>query len=220
MSEAPLFSVVVATHNPGKVAEFRTLLAGLPVEILMVTEVLPSFAPPVEDGATFEENAIIKAKAAALATQMVALADDSGLEVDALAGRPGVRSARYASESATDADNNALLMTELTDVEDGLRTARFRCAIALVDPFAEVERPVVVEGRCEGVIAQSPKGESGFGYDPLFVVAGVGRTYAELEHDEKNRLSHRGKAARAIIPHIHALHEARLAEARRAFGGT
>lgn len=215
----PLFSVVVATHNPGKVAEFRSLLGGLPIEFLTVTEVLAGYGPPVEDGATFEENAVLKARAAALATQMVAIADDSGLEVDALAGRPGVRSARYAHDAATDAENNALLMTELTDVEDGLRTARFRCVIALVDPFADADRPIVVEGRCEGVIARSPKGESGFGYDPLFVVAGIGRTYAELAHDEKNRLSHRGKATRALLPHLEALHAARLGEAKRSFGG-
>jgi XTP/dITP diphosphohydrolase len=208
-------SVVIATHNPGKVAELRSLLADLSVELLTISEVSPSFLPPVEDGATFEDNALIKARAAAAATQMVSIADDSGLEVDALLGKPGVRSARFAHEAATDAENNAALLTQLSDVEGGLRTARFRCVMAMVDPFAEDAKPVVVEGRCEGVIATSAKGESGFGYDPLFVVAGVGRTYAELTHEEKNTLSHRGKAARSLIPQLVALFEARMAEAGR-----
>ena len=214
----PLMTVVLASHNLGKVAEFRTLLGGIGIEVITIGEILPAFPPPVEDGSTFEDNALIKARAVAAATQMIAIADDSGLEVDALFGRPGVRSARFAHEAATDAENNAALLTQLAEVEDGLRTARFRCVIAMVDPFTEGDKPVVVEGRCEGVIATSAKGESGFGYDPLFVVAGVGRTYAELAHDEKNKLSHRGKAARALLPQLEALLEARRIDAMRVLG--
>jgi XTP/dITP diphosphohydrolase len=208
-------TLVLATHNPGKLAELRSLFASLPVEVVPIREVVPSYGPPVEDGATFEENALKKARAAAEATQLVAIADDSGLEVDALGGRPGVRSARFAREGATDAENNAMLLSALEEVEDASRTARFRCVIALVDPFSEGLKPVVVEGRCDGVIARSARGESGFGYDPLFLVEGGARTFAELDEDEKNTMSHRGQAARALLPHVESMLEARLAEARR-----
>lgn len=208
-------TIVLATHNPGKLAELRTLFASLPVEVMPIREVAPSYAPPVEDGTTFEENAVKKARAAAEATQLVAIADDSGLEVDALGGRPGVRSARFAREGATDAENNAALLQALEEVEDSSRSARFRCVIALVDPFAEGQKPALVEGRCEGAIARSARGESGFGYDPLFLVDGGARTFAELGEGEKNEISHRGKAARALLPQVRALIEARLAEARR-----
>jgi XTP/dITP diphosphohydrolase len=211
-------TIVLATHNPGKLAELRVLFRSLPVEVMSIRDVAPSYTPPVEDGATFEENAAKKARAAAEATRLVAIADDSGLEVDALGGRPGVRSARFAREGATDAENNATLLDALQEIEDAGRTARFRCVIALVDPFADTTRPLQVEGRCEGAIARSPRGESGFGYDPLFVVAGSERTFAEIGEDEKNSVSHRGKAARALLPHVESLVAARLAEARRVTG--
>lgn len=214
-----LMTLVLATHNPGKLAELRAMLRELPVDVVSVTDVVPAFAPPVEDGETFEANAYKKARAVAEATQMVTLADDSGLVVDALGGRPGVRSARFAREGATDAENNAALLEALTEVDEAQRTARFRCVIALVDPYADLDKPIFAEGRCEGVIASGPRGESGFGYDPLFVVTGLDRTYAELDHDEKNKLSHRGKAVAALFPHVEALVKARIDEAQRALSG-
>jgi XTP/dITP diphosphohydrolase len=208
-------TIVLATHNPGKLAELRSLFASLPIEVVPIRDVVPSYSAPIEDGATFEDNALKKARAAAEATQLVAIADDSGLEVDALGGRPGVRSARFAREGATDAENNAALLQALDEVEDTARAARFRCVIALVDPFADGQKPAVVEGRCEGAIARSARGESGFGYDPLFIVAGGTRTFAELGETEKNTISHRGKAARALLPQVEAIVEARHDEARR-----
>lgn len=210
-----VMTVVLATHNPGKIAELRALLAHLPIELVSVDQVLPSFAPPNETGATFEENAVLKARAIAEATQLVALADDSGLEVDALGGRPGVRSARFAGEGATDSENNAALLSALELVEDADRTARFRCVMALVDPFLEGDKPIVADGKCEGTIARDPRGESGFGYDPLFIVSGASRTFGELGTVEKSGLSHRAKAVAAIVPRVEAIVEARLAEAFR-----
>jgi XTP/dITP diphosphohydrolase len=212
-------TIVLATQNPGKLAELRTLFAPLAVEVVSIRDVAPGYVAPPEDGATFEDNATKKAVAAAAATQLVAIADDSGLEVDALGGRPGVRSARFAREGATDAENNATLLDALQEVDDAGRTARFRCVIALCDPFADPRATVRVEGRCEGAIARSPRGESGFGYDPLFVVQGADRTFAELGESEKNGISHRGKAARALLAHVESLVAARLAEAKRVYGG-
>jgi XTP/dITP diphosphohydrolase len=235
----PLMTVVLASHNRGKLAELRELFRELPVDLVAVGELLPTAEPVPETGDTFEENAFLKARAIAELTQLVTIADDSGLEVDALGGRPGVRSARYAREGATDAENNAALLEALREVEDPARTARFRCVMAMVDPFAGLDAPVYAAGACEGVIANSPMGESGFGYDPLFVVAessepdassegpasatpaprrghhAVGRTYAELDEDTKNSLSHRGRAARALRPMLAELVERRCAEARR-----
>ncbi len=138
MSE--LLTVVLATSNVGKVAELRALLADLPIQWVGIGDVLGDKLAISEDGVTFEENATIKARAVCAATRLVALADDSGLEVDALGGRPGVRSARFASERATDAENNAALLRELEDVEERARSARFRCVLALVDPFPERRR--------------------------------------------------------------------------------
>ncbi|HTJ80295.1 MAG TPA: RdgB/HAM1 family non-canonical purine NTP pyrophosphatase [Polyangiaceae bacterium] len=211
-------TVVLATHNRGKIQELRALLAELPIEVLSIVDVLPQHAMPVEDGATFAENAFIKARDAAIATGLVAIADDSGLEVDALGGRPGVRSARFARENATDAENNAALLTALQEIDETGRTARFRCVIAVVDPYVDLDKPAYFEGRCEGIVARSGRGESGFGYDPLFVVAGTDKTFAEIPDAEKNALSHRGKAARALLPHMRALVESREEEARRVFG--
>lgn len=233
----PLMTVVLASHNRGKLAELRELFRGLPVELVAVGELLPKVEPVPETGDTFEKNAFLKARAIAELTQLVTIADDSGLEVDALGGRPGVRSARYAREGATDAENNAALLEALREVEDTARTARFRCVIAMVDPFTGLDQPVYASGACEGTIANSPMGESGFGYDPLFVVAeaaeleqaqdpsssaaprrghhAVGRTYAELDDATKNSLSHRGRAARALRPLLAELVERRLAETQR-----
>jgi XTP/dITP diphosphohydrolase len=135
---------------------------------------------------------------------MVTLAEDSGLEVDALGGRPGVRSARFAKEGATDAENNALLLSSLSEVDDDQRTARFRCVMVLVDPWSPGE-PIVTEGRCEGRIAREPRGAGGFGYDPLFVVTGEDMTMAELPEHRKNEISHRARAAAAMRPRLIAL---------------
>lgn len=152
----------------------------------------------VEDGDTFEANAIKKAKVVGAATLMLTVADDSGLEVDALGGAPGVRSARYAGERATDAENNAALLAALEAISTTERVAaynaRFRCVLALVDPYFEDGAPHTVDGTCEGTITRSPRGSGGFGYDPLFLVSGSVKTMAELDEGEKNRISHRAQA--------------------------
>lgn len=200
--------LIVATSNRGKLEELRALLSGLPVEVTGVTELLRQPPQVVEDGSTFAENAVKKARAVVDATLTMALSDDSGLEVDALGGRPGVRSARFAHARATDAENNATLLAELEGLGDptvafasaeGFR-ARFRCVLALIDPFTFGGQPRIVEGTCEGTITPTPRGSGGFGYDPLFVVAGTGRTMAELDAHEKNRVSHRARALAALRP--------------------
>jgi len=203
-------TLVVATRNVGKVEEIRAALTGLAVDLVSSAEILGD-APPIEEtGETFQENATIKARAVAEATQLVSLADDSGLEVDALDGKPGVRSARYSGEDATDAENNAALLTALASID--ARKARFRCVMALVDPFGE-SAPVLAEGTCEGTIAHAGRGTGGFGYDPLFVVDGMDKTFAELTPGEKLELSHRGKALRSMRREIEQLIRARLEEA-------
>jgi len=209
-----LLTIVLATSNHGKIAELRALLADLPVQLRSAAEVLGEQPSIVEDGATFEANALIKARA----TRTLALADDSGLEVDALGGRPGVRSARFAHERATDAENNAALLRELEDVAEGARSARFRCVLALVNPWQESDLHVA-EGSCEGSIARAPRGSGGFGYDPLFLVSGQhGKAMAELSEDEKNKISHRGRAVQALRAILLKLVNARLDEAERIAG--
>jgi XTP/dITP diphosphohydrolase len=211
-----LVTIVLASTNPGKVAELRALFADLPVQLLSVADVLGEPLTVHEDGLTFEQNAAIKARAVCAATRMLALADDSGLEVDALGGRPGVRSARYANERATDAENNAALLRELEDVEDRSRAARFRCVLALVSPWRDGDVQMA-EGTCDGAIARAPRGSGGFGYDPLFIVPD-GRAMAELSEEEKNGISHRARAARALKPIlIRAINE-RLDEVERIAG--
>lgn len=211
-----MLTVVLATRNAGKCAELRALLGDLGVNVVSVADVLPDDFNVHEDGETFEANAVLKARAVCRAANLTALADDSGLEVDALGGRPGVRSARFAHERATDAENNAALLRELEGVEEDALSARFRCALALASPWED--DVIVVEGRCEGRIARTPRGSGGFGYDPLFIVSGHdGRAMAELTEDEKNRVSHRGLAVRAMIPKLQALVERRLTEADRVF---
>jgi len=213
-----LLTIVLATSNHGKLVELRALLADLPVQLRSAAEVLGQSPSIVEDGATFEENALIKARAIARATRTLALADDSGLEVDALGGRPGVRSARFAHERATDAENNAALLRELSEIEEGARAARFRCVLALVDPWQESDVHIA-EGSCEGSIARTPRGSGGFGYDPLFLVAGHdGKAMAELAEADKNRISHRGRAVQALRAILIELINARLDEAERIAG--
>jgi len=200
-------ALVVATQNRGKLDELRSLLSGLDLQVFSVHDVLEKDVTVVEDGETFEDNAKKKANTIAGLTMMLTLADDSGLEVDVLGGAPGVRSARFAGERATDAENNAALLAALDAIEDphaprsggagpasGAYRARFRCVLALVDPYLNDGEAYVVEGVCEGRITRTPRGSGGFGYDPLFLVDGTDKTMAELDHDEKNRISHRGRA--------------------------
>jgi XTP/dITP diphosphohydrolase len=195
-------ALVVATQNRGKLDELRALLAPLGVQVLSVQDVTKREIVVIEDGDTFEENAKKKARTIAAATLMLTIADDSGLEVDALGGAPGVRSALFAGERATDAENNAALLAALDTLDadpggtraDETFTARFRCVLALIDPFVNDGEPIVVEGTCEGKITRTPRGSGGFGYDPLFLVDGTDKTMAELDEAEKNRISHRGRA--------------------------
>ena len=212
MADAPVMMLCVATRNTGKVDEIRAALEGLRVELVTVASILGDAPPIAETGATFQENAALKARAVAAATHLVSLADDSGLEVDALEGRPGVRSARFARDGATDAENNAALLSALAGID--ARKARFRCVMALVDPFGE-ESPVLTEGACEGSIGREGRGSNGFGYDPLFVVDGQGRTFAELTQAEKLTNSHRGKALQAMRREIEQLVSSRLREAEQ-----
>jgi XTP/dITP diphosphohydrolase len=204
-------SLVVATTNHGKLEELRALLVGLPFTIYALDDVLPKKLTVVEDGKTFADNAIKKAKAFAAATMMLTLADDSGLEVDALDGAPGVYSARYAHERATDAENNAHLLAALDahrerdEAPEATYTARFRCVLALVDPYANDGEARTVEGVCPGAITRTPRGSGGFGYDPLFLVEGTSLTMAELPADEKNRVSHRARAVLALRPVLQAV---------------
>ncbi len=198
-------ALVVATNNRGKLDEIRHLFEGTGVQVLALADVTKREITVVEDGDTFEQNAVKKAKTIAAATMMLTLADDSGLEVDALGGAPGVRSARFAGERATDAENNAALLAALDALEadpSGARStdykARFRCVLALVDPFVKDGEPFVVEGTCEGRITRTPRGSGGFGYDPLFLVEGTDKTMAELPEGEKNRISHRARAAEKL----------------------
>ena len=187
--------IVLATRNQGKITELAELLKGTGLAVLGL-DAFPG-APEVEEtGETFEDNALLKARAIAAFTGKTAVADDSGLAVDALSGAPGVRSARYAGEDATDAANNARLLRELSGVPPEKRTARFVCVMAAVSPSGE---EVVVRGEWEGRVADQARGEGGFGYDPLFVDPVDGRHAAELPRDEKNRRSHRGAAMRALL---------------------
>jgi XTP/dITP diphosphohydrolase len=207
MSASP-HALVLATHNRGKVDELRHLLEGTGVAVLALADVTKKEIAVVEDEDTFEGNAVKKAKTIAAATMMLTLADDSGLEVDALGGAPGVRSARFAGERATDAENNAALLASLDQLESdptGVAAARatdykarFRCVLALVDPFLKDGEPYIVDGTCEGRITRTPRGSGGFGYDPLFLVDGTDKTMAELPELEKNRISHRARAAEKL----------------------
>jgi len=188
-------TIVLATTNKGKLREFGALLAQHPAFDsfrLTTPKDLDVDIPPIEEtGATFAENALLKALAVARTTNLPALADDSGLCVDALDGAPGLHSARWAGPETDDAARLALLLTRLTSVPAGLRTARFVCALALVRPDGET---LTAEGICEGVIADRPQGADGFGYDPIFLMPALGRTMAQLSPAEKNTLSHRARA--------------------------
>jgi len=190
--------VVLATENQGKVRELRDLIG----DVADVIDLKPlDLVLPPETGATFEENAIAKARFAAEATGMIAVADDSGLEVDALGGLPGVRTARYAGENATDAENRSKLLSAMREIPDGQRGARFVSVIAIVTPDGTT---VTTEGTCAGSIAHTERGTGGFGYDSLFLLES-GRTMAEISAAEKNAISHRGAAMRAASGPLRAL---------------
>ncbi len=193
--------VVLATRNPGKIRELSGLL-GLPGLTFSSLRDHPGCSLPPEDRLTYAENALIKAEAVALWTGLPAVADDSGLEVDGLGGRPGIHSARYGGEGLTDADRVRRLLEELRGVDRAGRGARFRCALALVVPHG---RKMIVEGECRGVIDDAPRGTGGFGYDPVFLLPDLGKTMAELTPEEKDRVSHRAQAARKLLPYLQPL---------------
>lgn len=194
--------LVLATGNPGKIREFATLLADLPVVVRHQAEWPLEGAE--ETGLSFVENAILKARHVAAHTGLPALADDSGLEVDALQGAPGVYSARYAGVDASDADNRHKLLAALRGVPESERAARFQCLLVLLRHALD-PTPIIVQGTWEGRIASAPRGEGGFGYDALFLVPGRDCTAAELDPAEKNRLSHRGQALQRLRERLAAL---------------
>jgi XTP/dITP diphosphohydrolase len=180
---------LIGSTNPGKLREYREILQGLDLELVAPTDLDPVPTEPAEDADTFVENASLKARAYATASGLQTIADDSGLEVYALRGAPGVRSRRFFGDEASAEERNAKLLALLDGVED--RSARFVCVTALASPDGHVE---LFEGEVHGEIAESPRGAAGFGYDPVFVIAGDGRTMAELPSEEKHRVSHRGLA--------------------------
>jgi len=188
--------VVLASANPGKLRELQQLLAGCGMEVLPQSAF--GIAAPEEDGRTFADNALLKARHASRASGLPAIADDSGLEVDALGGRPGIHSARYAGTGRSDEANKLKLLEELAALPAAARTARFRCAMAYVRS-ADDPAPLVSEATWEGAIGFEQRGSGGFGYDPLFVVAGGTRTAAEMPAAEKNRVSHRAQALKALV---------------------
>src|SRR5512132_3219158 len=188
--------IALATRNPHKIRELTRICADWPVAWATIQDHHPAAFPDVEgSGETYRDNAVLKASAVARASGMTALADDSGSEVDALGGRPGPRSARYAGPDATDERNLAELIRSVRGIPAAGLTARYRCVAAFVAPGGEL---VSVEGLCEGTLTTKPRGTGGFGYDPIFVPVGWDRTMAELEPGEKDRISHRGRAFRAI----------------------
>lgn len=186
--------LVLATGNPGKIFEFKTLLHNLPLELMTVQD-YPGLVMPEEDRTTFAENAAKKAEVVSQFTGEMALADDSGLQVDALGGLPGVRSARFAGPDGDYRANNNLLLEKLKGLASPDRKAHFVCVIALTIPGSKTR---IVKGTCSGQIAEYPRGEGGFGYDPLFIYEPAGVTFAEMDIEEKNKVSHRGKALRQI----------------------
>jgi len=191
--------VVLASGNSGKLRELGTLLA--PFGFDLVAQSTLGVETPEETGKTFAENALLKARHAAATTNLPALADDSGIEVDALGGRPGIYSARYAGEGASDQANLRKMLDEMRDVPAPQRTARYQCVIAFV-ATAKDPRPILASGTWEGTLLSTPRGLGGFGYDPIFVPRGFERTAAELDPGEKNSLSHRGQALSTLVTQL------------------
>lgn len=193
--------ILLATQNQGKVRELQELLAGEDIEVLSLLDI-PDWEDVEETEKTFADNAALKARAAVLRTGLIALADDSGLEVDALDGAPGVYSARFAGEPKDDERNNDKLLYLLESIPDDKRTAHFRCALVIAMPDG---KEYLTEGMVEGRILRQRRGTGGFGYDPLFFVSGFARTMAELDMTQKNEISHRSQAFRKVIPILQAL---------------
>lgn len=194
-------TLLLATHNIGKLREFQQIFAALPLQVISLADA--GITWEVEEmGQTFEENARLKAQAYRHATQLLTLADDSGLEVDALGGAPGVHSARYGGPNLASQQRVVLLLEQLKEVPAGKRQARFRCVIALAQPHGPIQ---TTEGVCEGEIAFAPRGAGGFGYDPVFYLPEYGLTMAELPPEVKNRISHRGRAADAAKQIVQAI---------------
>ena len=182
--------LLLATNNKGKAREYRSLLHGIPFEIVLPSD--EGFKSEIEEnGTSYEENASLKATSYLKPSGLITLADDSGLEVDALNGEPGIRSARYAGKNVTDADRNIFLLDKLKDLPENKRTARFVCVIAIAIPDGTV---TLFRGECRGLITTAPRGMQGHGYDPVFYVPELGKTMAELPMEEKNRVSHRARA--------------------------
>ena len=194
--------LLVATHNQGKVGEFAEMLADLEVEWLGLADAGVTM-DVAETGSTFRDNALLKARAYAAQTGLLTLADDSGLEVDALGGRPGIYTGRYGGEGLTHAQRYRLLLHQLEDVPWEARTGRFRCLIVLVAPDGTLLAES--EGVVEGMIAGEPVGKGGFGYDPVFYLPQKGKTMAQLESAVKHQISHRGRALRALEPQLREL---------------
>jgi XTP/dITP diphosphohydrolase len=195
--KSTVVELLVGTTNPGKFAEVQAYLNKLPLKIRSL-ESLGSRPTIVEDGESFEENALKKARALAEYSGYITLADDSGLEVDALNGAPGIYSARYCGEEGNDAKNNEKLLYDLRDVPEEKRSARFVCVLALCAPKSHGLKEVTVRGSCEGRIAFTLKGQHGFGYDPLFLYPPFGKTFGEIDRETKTTVSHRGKALKKL----------------------
>jgi len=192
-----VIDLLVATTNQGKFAEVQAFLRSLPLRIVSLRELAN---PPavIEDGATFEENALKKARTLAQFSGLLTLADDSGIEVDALGGAPGIFSARYCGAEGNDGANNEKLLRELANVPDRMRTGRFVCALTLCAPAGDGLKEWTVRESCEGRIAVAPKGGNGFGYDPLFFYLPFGKTFGEIDRETKATVSHRGKALKKL----------------------
>lgn len=196
VSSVELPSLLIGTQNSGKVVEIKRILGKIPAKLISLND-LPEIPSPVEDGATFLDNAVIKARYYFEQSGIMAMADDSGLEVDALSGAPGVRSARYGGDGLNDSDRTAIVLEQMRDIADNDRRARFRCVIAVAG-LGMPNGYISAEGVVDGMIARQPRGDNGFGYDPIFVPDGEVRTTAELNESEKDALSHRGIALRSL----------------------
>ncbi len=186
--------IVLATANPDKILEISAILSEMSLQLFPLSR-WPDYSPPEETGATLEENAILKARSAVLHTGLIAVADDTGLEVDLLEGSPGVRSARFAGDNASYKDNRLKLLDMMASVSPGKRNARFRTVVAICFPDGKC---ITAEGICEGIVIQQERGDGGFGYDPIFLVPDLGKTFAQMSAEEKNLISHRGKAFRQL----------------------
>ncbi|MGC8908051.1 MAG: XTP/dITP diphosphatase [Desulfomonilaceae bacterium] len=205
MTQLPT-QMIVATMNQGKLKEVKEALAGLPIQLFSLRD-YPSIPEIVEDGVTFTENALKKARAVFQATGLTTLADDSGLCVDALEGRPGVFSARYAGHGASDEENYRKVLEEMKHIPDAMRSAHFVCVLALVEPGGHEK---IFEGSCHGKITREPVGDKGFGYDPIFFFEPMGVTFAQIDSAAKSIVSHRGKALRQFAAYLRDAQRARI----------